>query len=644
MTMRIYLHKPKVVLRARLDMQGQQAIYPQEVIVFDNVTVGSYTELREGMTVLIGSAAGLMDYGRVRFRYMDDDVSNRVMRVARYSEGTRDGEARQIDNAYITVLEEYLIWAKIPQFFGGAIWKDTDLAPSGLNGNPPPMANGGPGVAGTIDSVTGRLEVAFSASGSFIFDIAYSPPVAAVTNFVWDIPDGSTVVGGGIAQASITLRFLPGFYYVYLIAQKSDGSTSHVKKIPVFARDPANDLSTTQFHILSQVQTQIGQEIKIQLFSPLPRDQYYDGFLMMLWDEDYIYDPTNRWHMQFIGWHQADEITIQPQETATFSDTHLTFLDAGKKLELLPGFPQVQKYESVNFLSWTTTRFGVMLYYFWYLLYYHSTVLDVADFIADTNTLALYKFVIIGSDRQNLSAQINDLAAKVSPDHRMVCSKQGELRFIVDLNIQKVADRTAVVADHYSENEWTSISYNYTNQPRIGQIRTKALISSNTFIIVNGLEEIEIISCVAPGEGYGQGEQYIQAGERIVFNQADLNAVEGNRYAKMNARFAPFTITVPIEKTSRYIDLADVAWVTLTFGSVDYPIREIVGSFTTVRGIITEISTAYEYSDTGLARTLTYKWEMETSGRPAQTVILWPDSPSEEDLIALASNIERSHE
>jgi hypothetical protein len=629
-TLRLYIHKPKVVFRARFNTQGQTWTYPQEFIDYDNVTLGNTTLLKESMTVLVGSAPDLYDYGIVRFRYVDPDYPTLRLRVSHYSRGTAIGDLTIVDNSYITILEDYRIWAKIPQMAGGAVWKDTDIGPYENNGKPAAVPNGGPGTAGDIDPTTGMLEVAFSAK-SFIFDLAFTPPVPNPQNYIWEWPGSATVVSGSYDSPDITVRFLPGFYYMYLTVHNWGLNHAETQKIPIFARDPANDLSISQFRIVSHTQDKIGQEVTIELHKSLPRTSYYDGFLAMIWDDSITYVPSLRRHMQFIGWHQSDEVAIRAEPTATLDDTKLRLLDAGKRLELIPGFSQVIEYYGGpdTFLAWDKTRFGNMLYYMWFLLHFHTTVLEVADFLDYTHSLSVYKFIVLGSERQSVSAQIQELAAKLSPDYRMSCTRQGQLKMVPDLSLMHTAARPTTVMDTIADSSWTSLTWEYSYAPTVGQIQTMALISTNDYVIVNGKEELEVIACVAPGTGYGQGEQFIEAGQRIADGQFDLNNVEGNRYAKLNAKFKPCTITVPWELLDPDVDVAEAKWLNLTISDENHPVRDTTGH-PQLRGVVTEMGTEYEYADTGLLRTVTLHWEMETSGFPAQTVTLWPNNPAEE--------------
>ena len=175
---RLYMHQPSVILAARVNMAS--ATYPLDEITYDGVTVGSSGNVWPGMTVLLGSSAGADDYGRQRVR---DYPSSSVLPVGRSSIGTRDGELTVVDNAYITVLDEFKVWAKIPVIDGDTIYKDSDILPSDNLENPAPKANGGIGFAGTIDPGTGRITVEFDATDSFQFDPALSSALTVPNSF-----------------------------------------------------------------------------------------------------------------------------------------------------------------------------------------------------------------------------------------------------------------------------------------------------------------------------------------------------------------------------------------------------------------------------------------------------------------------------
>jgi hypothetical protein len=477
MTLRLYLHKPAVIMAAQVDLHGNAPVYPQNEVDFKNVTAGSHTALRPGMTVLYGTAAGKDDLGRNRIARLSVDYPTFRTEVGRFSQGTGDGEVTLVENSYMTVLEDHRVWAKIPQFLGGAIFKDGEVNAFNHVDRPIPVANGGPGTAGQVDG-TGFMTVTFNGTNSWAFSTAASPPIVGASAYLWSIGDG-TLVSGTLTSSTLTVKFPRGFRYVYLTVTGGDIAQQHTCAIPVFASDPAwaGDLAITAFHVTSHTHTMVGQEMTVEFFTPLPRDQYPDGTLMMLWDDAITYVPTQRLHMQFSGWHQSDAAATRAEPTATLHSTTLTFLDVNRRLEMLPGFSQAVEYNAAP-TQWTQTKFPNLTYYAWYLLYWHSTACEVADFLVDrAAVMSGMEFAAVGSDRSNLHAQVEAIALFCNPDHHFTCSRQGEMRLVVDPQVQNASDRGTTIWDHFDDSKWSEVSYTYARPPKMAQIRTMAMLS-----------------------------------------------------------------------------------------------------------------------------------------------------------------------
>jgi len=603
--LRCYLHAPSVVFAARVNMAS--ATYPLDEIVYDTVTTGAYTDILPGMTVLLGSSAGADDYGRQRVRAA---CTSTKVYVGRSSQGTRDGELTVTDNAYITVLNLFQVWAKIP-FIDTAdnnkIYKDSEIAAAGNVADPPPIANGGVGFAGTIDSGTNVVTVEFTATDSVQFDAALSSALSQPSDFLWDVEDG-TITVGTITSMEITATFPAGFRYVHLTVT-SDAGKTHTHHIPVFARDPDDD-DTIAFQIVSHRKTPQGQELGIKVLDDVPRATYPDGTLVMVWNDDadlVVSDPF-RVHMIFCGWHQNDDAGAQAERTATLRDTVLNCVDTAGRLKTLPGFPQLVE-AAASPATWSQTRYPNVFYYLWYLLYWHSTALEVSDLLLGTQILNNFAFKILGSDAADLYTQVNSLANNVTPDHHLTCNRFNQLKLVVDPLIQSVASRSSSIEDSLTDADWSHISFTYRRSPRTYKLLSYAIDSDDATVTA--------IAAMAPGLAEGQGATYIETSERIAASQFDLNTTEGNRYARLNAPYGLFTIVVPFERLNANVDPANLSWVRLTVASGNAPQREL--PITNQRGIVQEMNIAYDYQPTGLARTATLMWEMETSGPAAVT-------------------------
>ena len=67
MTLHLFVLSPRVVLKARVNAPSPIP-YPTNYIPYDSVTVGAYTDVRDGMTIALGTTDGDTDLGVGRVR------------------------------------------------------------------------------------------------------------------------------------------------------------------------------------------------------------------------------------------------------------------------------------------------------------------------------------------------------------------------------------------------------------------------------------------------------------------------------------------------------------------------------------------------------------------------------------------------
>ena len=92
------IYKPSTILACQVN---SASITVSEVTIpYDNVTAGSYSNIKDGMTLMVGSAPGKSDLGRVRVR----NASSAVIWVGRNS------NINWSDNLYLTVIDFFEVW------------------------------------------------------------------------------------------------------------------------------------------------------------------------------------------------------------------------------------------------------------------------------------------------------------------------------------------------------------------------------------------------------------------------------------------------------------------------------------------------------------------------------------------------------
>lgn len=599
---RLYIHAPAVMLAARVNQAA--AVYPLAEITFDGVTTGAFGNVQPGMTLLLGTAAGRDDLGR---QYIRKAATSNTLYVGRSSNGTHDGELSVADNAYITVLWEYRVWARAPRIDpDGTVYKDHDLEVEDNTVDPPPVANAGPGFAGTVDA-GGTLIGTFPPGANTSFATA---PGASITTYLWTLNAGASFAGGSLASDSqVDIEFTPGFHWVALTVTDSNGKT-HKARAPVYARDPAADTTIHNFTIETHRITKAGQQLSVKVLENIPAATYPDGALVMLWEAEPT-APDDRSHMLFIGWHDTDPAQIVAGRTATLKDTTLNCVDVAGRLNKLPGFPQTVTSKDTP-TKWIHMADPNMDLYLHYLIHWHSTALELADW-QWTGTGADYQAVEFSSDGESLWAQVSRRARMFVPNYELTCNTLGQLATLVDPMLQAYADRTATIQITLDETDYSEIRFTHQRPPPYHWQRGNAVLSSPT--------EIVGIYCIAPGSAPGQGEGNLEQNYQLAKSQEDLNITEGHRYERANAPDGHYMITLAAGDRLG-LEPANMTWVSLTIGATTAAQRG--QAFTAARGLLHEISIRYQQTRTGLVKTVDLEWEKETIGLPAviDTVIV----------------------
>lgn len=605
----MYVHSPTVVFAASVNLVDPPE-YPMASMVYDNVTIGDYTDIKPGMLLCLGTTPGGDELGRQRTTGGDTTI---VVRFAYTSRGTKDGELLIVDNAYITIYDDRRLWAKMPFIdIAGEVFKDNGVEVGDYGSEPPPVAVMRPGTAGT--AVDGELIVSHVGQDSFAVADG-----ATITDYLWDIGDG-TLLAGTLTDDVITVSYPPGFRYASLRVTDSNGKT-HTTERPVFVDDPNVRLTTTNFRITGHTIAETGQVMTVELLEDLTRDNYPDGVLVMIWDKE----PTSaleRDHLLIQGWLHTERGSLSAQETGFLKNDSLTIVDIGGKLNASPGFAQVI-YDEVlrdeEFEPETTWQYMTapnLDKFMVYLLYWHSTVLELVDFYP-SGTWEEYPFVELQASGASMFAQSAKLAEMLVPDHRLKVTTLGQLKVLVDQMLIDVEDRSESNIVTLEENEWREVSWDYNRIPRYHTLWGQAILAVTDYEDVGDDEVLTTVRSIAPGTIPGQGLSENTWPEQLAKTQADLNSVTGHRYERVNSRYGPLTIQVPGDIIREEFQLDTGDWVVLHV-SAEKAARRGLPS-TIIRGLFISANIAHGTQPTGKTYDSSITIEVETSGEPAMT-------------------------
>jgi hypothetical protein len=618
---RVYWHAPAPLFAARVNLASPT--YPIQDIPFDGVTTGAYTDLRADMFFTLGSAAGLDDYGRGRLRQAPTSTT---LKVGRSSQGYEDGQLNVVDNAYITVYEDYRVHAKIPVIGSDyAEYKDADISVDYRTEEPLPICNMGADFAGTVDASTGLLVVFFAGSASYAVADA-----ATITGYAWDADGGTFVNGTSATDDDVYIEFGPGTYWVSLTVTDSNGHTNTGYRF-VLADDPDGSLCVSGMQVQNITRTQQGSMARLRVLQDLPRADYPDGAKVIVWEDRSSLDGVSRDHVLFTGWHQTDQAGSRTLETHLQRETELTCVDIVGRLDSLPGFHQRVEVPTAEDLvdpgmNWGYMPAANMDKFLCYLVQWHSTAAQVADFYT-SGTWADYPFVLFDSAGDTLYSQLQRQANRIVPDYDFMSDRYGMMRVVVNPQTQDPADRTIVIQNSLTDQSWSEIDFGYRRPPRVHTLRGSALQVQTAWEIDEDDEKqlLTPLFAIAPGTAPGQGGREQTIGERLAQSQEDLNATVGHHYARLNARYGPINVTLNSNADPWDFDPAAHTWVNLIISSANAPQRGL--DFANVRCLCKEVGIDYTYSEEAVTWRGRVVLEVETQGLPALTEEAEPALP-----------------
>lgn len=615
----LYFYQAPAVLKARVNMPGT-ITYPVTELTFDGVTLGDYTDVVADLTLLLGSTDGGDEYGRTRVQNV---ATSTTIPVGRVSQGNNDGELNVVDNAFVTVLLEFRVWSKLPYSAPSGIdYKDANIEVGDYNENPPPQANMGTGFADYIDD-DDIITVAFDASDSYAVADG-----ATIVSYAWNIEDG-TVIDGALDEVSVTATFPAGVRYVSLTVVDSNDKPHSTRRL-VLAVDPDND-PTIKFQVENHRIEMRGQTIAFGLLDNMLRSSVRDGSACIFWADEPI-TPSDRSHVLLYGYHQSDSFNIRATPTGLIRTTVLNCVDVAGRLASLPGFPQALQREPEEDedgnpidIMWALMPTLDMRKCLHYLAFWHSTALGVTDFLLP-ESLSDYPSMRLDSTGASLYDQINSRAQSCVPDHWLTCNIQGQLAVRPDWMLLDFDDRPADTAGTLTEDFWNDIRVDYTRPPRVYHLSSSAVVCSTDWLMLGGEKTLPLAFCNAPGTAFGQGVSESVTGEKLTISQEALNACEGHRYARLNARYGLFTIVEPTGDIQDF-QPAHMLPVQLNISAATAAQRGL--DFTTARGLVRSIDMRYNHSEFGTWVSPTLQWEREVIGLPAVTHI--PDEPDDPD-------------
>ena len=590
----LFLLRPTVRFKARVNLAN--ASYPAHEIPFDGVTVGAYTNIQIGQTVLIGSSDGAWDLG---WTYVRSTPTSSLIPIGWSSRGANAGEVTLTDNAYVTVLDTYEVWKKIQRRDddAGVLYKDYNLP-----GNTPPspiMHGGDLGGLGRVGFTTGGVLTidTFDWSGSTLVNAGET-----WSDREWDFADG-TITSGTVNSADPVVEFTEGQRWITLYGVGSDGGYTY-RRYLVVALDP-DAPDTVAFTNRRLRRTADGQTLTVDLQQDLDLADYPPGTVVLLLSRERR-GSTVTFAQRFCGWLDVETSTVEAQITHMQRGATLTALDVAGKLAQMKAPPSTVANEASQ-TTWLEMKGANPERYIHRYLAFNTTALALTDWtLTGLSGSAAYPFLSFSAPGGSMWG-VGDALAKTF-GRRLTCDSQGRLWLKADPMRQNYADRTATVQRTITEAAWRRIQVQRRPRPTVGAISVQNVVISSGYASVPTAQFPDVYS-IAPGLAAGQGEAEQSSPVGVVQSQTESNERLGHDYARATAPEGLFTIALA-HGVDADIEPAHMTWVQLTATAGNRGYRG--PTLNAESGLVQTVDLSVN-AETGVGQQ-TITWERETVG------------------------------
>lgn len=584
---RLYLaiHKPATVYTARVNQAS--FVDPVGQIAYD-MGSGTLADVLPGMTMYVGSTAGAYDIGMVRIR--------KTPTASAFYIGLTS-EIAWADNLYLTVVDEFGLWPRIPVDIGSDLLMDADTAYSDQHTNFEPVPVLGP-LAAALWLTGATVYFSPDASGSWA-------PGSTISAYLWSAPGASATLNMTTATPTITYN-AAGTYRVSCQVTAANGKTATGYRY-VFVFDAAH-MPATQFDLerCGGDWQSGGWSFEVKMSGEADLTAVRERALVVLLAEDWYgssqasLGPISGYeNVIAAGWIAGETIEWDPQAGA------VQFRVDGPAawLEKVAGTPISLNWRASGSATWSECDGLTIDRALYHALRWRSTATVCMDARLPGSTKLITN---VDTGGAGLYAQLEDLARWLLA--RPLCDRYGRLIIETDTQMLETAARSGIP----TVMEITTGDWEGELEIERNPVRGVAAVELAAYYF-NGSSEGSLYSR-APGLASGRFGT-IESRERALVNDQDeCNALSGLALAEENNPL-PY-VGIDLAQNNRMIDIAPRQYVTLSASAADTR-RGI--TLSAQKLIPRRIEISYQ-AKTGALRTRV-ECEAETSGPPGVTVI-----------------------
>lgn len=602
-----WLYAPPVVLAAHVDTSLIQ--YPLSTVVYDTVTVGGYSALRVGMTVLLGSTPGGDDLGR---SYLRGEINTNSFGIGRASRGFNDGEVNLTTGAtaYVTVLDDYRVWAKMPNIgSSGVRFTDQDRDFATYHRLVPLVRlNCGAAVQSDVNPATGKATFSFSATATA------TEPGAIIGSYAYTLPSGATVTAGATNTSAVTFTLPQGVGYLHCVVTDSYGTTN-IRHVLLVAETNSN---VDGWELSPWTIPDDGQTISLKFNAPIPRATYPDGTMLVLWQKEVyggvagsLAGPSGSEHMLFAGWMDTEGSNQNGTARGLLTDTAVKFVDAAGRAKQLM-VPPVNTGNESGADSWDEMVAANLDKLMVRRAHEYSTLLTLCDFTW-SGTGATFKFIRRDTSGGNLWDALASDARGMAGRYVLTFDEWGRMAVKLDPQLVDSGSRTATEIVGLLESDWTDIRAGRRRPASYRFLWGDAEVPSSAN--ASDTTTIAKVYCVAPGKVGGPGTTE-STENGFLATETQLVETIKHRYARLTSPDTTFDVDLA-HGGNAGISPAAKEWVPLTISAATAAERGL--TLTSGRMLPLEVWVSYDAKAGTFKRSVTLERETVGVGCEAYT-------------------------
>jgi hypothetical protein len=535
------LETPPIVLAAQM-ATGTATTDRVASIEYNSVSEGAYTDVVPGMTMWIGTAAGLRDVGEVRVR----GISATTIDI---------GETSDISwssGAHLTIRDEMLLWPKHVRISGIKPYMDFDVdyVDQHLTFDPVPIM----GSDMVVDlGTTGTATITFpECVDSYAFDSTIASYAFSSTAGTWTNPNTSG------ASLSITSRPSTGIIRVKLtVTSVAGASYSGYRYIHVYN---ATRKAYTDFTVSDISGDYQGGGWSFDVTLVGDASTIRDRSKVILYAKDY-YGHTNislgqvegRENIVCVGYVDSESLEVDTES----SSVKFTVKPASFWLDKMAGFPPGVVLKGTP-TSWVEIKGLTVDRAVWHLLHWRSTTTQVMDVRLTGDTRFAAGFVV---PTQSIWSQVKEIAS-TSVLAVPGTNRNGQMFLEIDSQLVPEAERTWATIMQIQKRDWHDKLTMLCNCDV-----TEVAMMASSGVSVNASGVGTPYFSLAPGHVFKHFGAPEIVDRLLLSTQAQSNELAGLLAGAKNNKFPSFDIN--FAANNRFIDVFPRSFLSINIDETD---------------------------------------------------------------------------